>query len=105
MRNGHLRSMSFTPSIPTVKRAFGDQDTMHQHSKSSDNYVYKPNYHRKLDSLVINKSESANSSNSNSTNNSMMHIHSGSEDYGTVRWDCPPSPKTMMINGGTEEAD
>ena len=32
------------------------------------------------------------------------HIHSGSEDFGTVRWDCPPSPK-MQINGGTEEAD
>ena len=95
--------MSFTPSIPTVKRAF-DTDTMHQHSKSSDNYVYKPNCHRKLDSLVINKSESANSSNSNSTNNSMMHIHSGSDDFGTVRWDCPPSPKTNP-NGGPEEAD
>jgi len=75
-------------------------DSMHKYSKSSEMSIYRGTgqlSHRKLGSLVSsNKSGGSQcSSNSNSTNNSLMHIRNISDDFATMRWDAPGTPTAL----------
>jgi serine/threonine protein kinase len=105
IRSSHFRSCSISNPINTVVR-FNPESTLHKHSKSSESNLKGQMHHRKLSSLIMTSKSGSNcSSNSNSTNNSVLHIHSGSEDYGTMRWDAPMSPSMRRYNGDIAEEE